>query len=186
MSEAGEKGDGVTESNGGPGEGARGSRMNEVDQDRATCFHEAAHAVFALRVCGGWVRHVDADEAFCASGVPNYGGEADRWREAMYTLAGRFAEQVDAWGETRSEPWDYLAEAHELGDLEPGSDAHGVAECFARADDPGEEYRAAVEDAKETVRELWPEITAVAEALRERRRLDGAEVARIIQREETV
>ncbi len=27
--------------------------MHEVDQDRATCYHEVAHAVFAVLVCGG-------------------------------------------------------------------------------------------------------------------------------------
>lgn len=160
-------------------------KRDEADQDRATCFHEAAHAVFALRVCGGWVRYVDADEYFCAPGVPNYGGEADRLREAMYTLAGPFAERLDAWGETRSEPWDELALLHETESLELGSDVHGLMTSLERADDPETEYRAAVEETEEQVRELWPEITAVAEALAKRRRLDGEEVESIINREET-
>jgi hypothetical protein len=32
-----------------------------VDQYRATCFHEAAHAVFALEVCGFSLQYVSAD-----------------------------------------------------------------------------------------------------------------------------
>lgn len=37
----------------------------DVDQDRATCYHEAAHAVLAVRVCGGVVECVDADGMYC-------------------------------------------------------------------------------------------------------------------------
>ena len=48
--------------------------------------------------------------------------------------------------------------------------------------DPEEEYTVVVSDTEETVRELWPEITAVAEILMERGRLEGDEVARIIER----
>jgi hypothetical protein len=39
-----------------------------------------------------------------------------------------------------------------------------------------------VSETEERVRELWPEITAVAEILMERGRLEGDEVARIIER----
>ena len=48
--------------------------------------------------------------------------------------------------------------------------------------DPEEEYTVVVSDTEETVRELWPEITAVAENLMERGRLEGDEVSRIIER----
>ncbi len=48
-----------------------------------------------------------------------------------------------------------------------------------------ESYARVVEDTEKIVRERWRQITAVAEALRERRKLDGEEVARIIEREET-
>jgi hypothetical protein len=48
--------------------------------------------------------------------------------------------------------------------------------------DPEEEYTVVVSDTEETVRDLWPEITAVAEILTERDRLEGDEVARIIER----
>jgi hypothetical protein len=48
--------------------------------------------------------------------------------------------------------------------------------------DPEEEYPVVVSDTEERVCELWPEITAVAEILMERGRLEGDEVARIIER----
>ena len=48
-----------------------------------------------------------------------------------------------------------------------------------------ESYARVVEDTEKIVRERWRQITAVAEALRERRRLDGEEVARTIDGEET-
>jgi hypothetical protein len=47
--------------------------------------------------------------------------------------------------------------------------------------DPEEEYSVVVSATEETVRELWSEITAVAEDLMERGRMEGDEVARIIE-----
>jgi hypothetical protein len=69
--------------------------MTEVDQYRATCFHEAAHAVFALKVSDYSLQYVSADESYCAAKYPVFSGYAEHWRRAMYSLAGRFAEQLE-------------------------------------------------------------------------------------------
>jgi hypothetical protein len=64
-----------------------------VDQYRATRFHEAAHAVFALAVCGFYLQYASADESYCAARCALiFGSFGHHWRSALYTLAGRFAE----------------------------------------------------------------------------------------------
>lgn len=157
--------------------------MTDEDYHRATCYHEAAHAVFAVRVCDGRVRYVDADEAYCAADFPVFRGWANSWRAAMYALAGRFAEQLEGWGETKPESWEEFSEGAEMeagGELVPG-DSYDLMESLREMGDPEEEYRIVVEDTEQHVRELWPHITAVAEALVVRRRLEGDEVARLIE-----
>ncbi len=157
--------------------------MTEVDQDRATCYHEAAHAVFAVRVCGGDVRYVDADEAFCASRFHYFGGWADSWRTAMHALAGWFAEQLAVRDEIRPESWEVLSEAAEV-EVEDGQqygDRSDLMDCLNEMGDSEEEYQTVIADTEKQVRELWPQITAVAEALKVKRRLEGDEVSRIIE-----
>lgn len=152
--------------------------MDKVDQDRATCYHEAAHAVFAIWVCDGCVRYVDADEAYCLAGLSNFGRWSEYWRKALQTRAGKFAEMLDAWKEVHPSPWEEFLVAAEMvstGELESCDDSDLVELVYAMSadygDEPEEEYRRIVEDTEEEVRRLWPEITAVAEALREARRL---------------
>lgn len=57
--------------------------MTEVGQYCATCFHEAAHAVFALDGCGFSLQYVSAGESYCAVRSPLSVGYADYWRSAM-------------------------------------------------------------------------------------------------------
>src|SRR3954469_23289463 len=81
----------------------------------AHCYHEAAHAVFAVKVCGGKVCYVEADDEWgeCSSSIPPGGGYANHMRNAMRCLAGDIAndlqiaaltgradeiEHVDEWG----------------------------------------------------------------------------------------
>jgi hypothetical protein len=158
--------------------------MTEVDQYRATCFHEAAHAVFALKVCGFSLQYVSAEEAYCAASGPLFDGYAEHWRNAMYALAGRFAEQLEIWGEIRPESWEAFSEGAEIAaeDEFIRGDTFDLMEHLYGMGDPEEEYPVVVADTNETVRELWPEITAVAEVLMARGRLEGDEVARIIER----
>ena len=161
--------------------------MHKVDQDRATCYHEAAHAVFAIRVCGGCVRYVDADEAYCLAGLSNFGGWAEYWRKALQTRAGKFAEMLDAWKEVRPKAWEELleiAEMVDMGEVESCDDSDLVKLIYEMSADSGyepeEEYWGVVKETEEEVRRLWPEITAVAEALQEARRLSGEEVEQIV------
>ena len=159
--------------------------MTEVDQYRATCFHEAAHAVFALKDLGFSLQYVSADESYCAARGPwVFGSAGHHWLRAIYTLAGRFAEQLEIWGEIRPESWEEFSEDAEIeaGDESIRSDTFDLMEDLYGIGDPEEKYPLVVSETEEKVRELWPEITAVAEILVERGRLEGDEVARIIER----
>jgi len=162
------------------------TNTNVVDQWRATCYHEAAHAVFALKVCGYALRYVSAEEEYCAASGPAWTGWAESWRLSMYTLAGSFAERIDLWGEVRPEAYEDILLGHEneleLGEPEERrSDDYGLVEALREMGDPEEEYRTVVQTTEETLRELWPEIAAVADALMSERRLEGDAVARIIE-----
>jgi hypothetical protein len=157
--------------------------MTEVDQYHATCFHEAAHAVFARKVCRFHLQYVSADESHCAAKFPVFSGYAEHWRRALYTLAGRFAEQLEILAEIHHESWEEFSEEAEI-EAEHESrrgDTFHLMEHLYGIGDPEEEYPVVVSDTEERVRELWPEITAVAEILMERGRLEGDEVARIIE-----
>jgi hypothetical protein len=158
--------------------------MTEVDQYRACCFHEAAHAMFALKVCGFYLQYVSADESYCAAKVPVFSGYAEHWRRAMYALAGRFAEQLEIWGEIRPDSWEAFSEdaEFEAEDESIRGDTFHLMEDLYGMGDPEEAYTVVVSDTEERVHELWPEITAVAEILMEQGRLEGDEVARIIER----
>jgi len=47
------------------------SREDEI-LDHAHCYHEAAHAVFAVKVCGGkvWYVKTDDERGECSSSIP--------------------------------------------------------------------------------------------------------------------
>jgi hypothetical protein len=159
--------------------------MTEVDQYRATSYHEAAHAVFALEVCGASLQYVSVDESYCAARIEMFFNSwGDHWRRALYTLAGRFAEQLEIWGEIRPDSWEEFWEDAkiEAKDEPERGDTFDLMEDLYDMGDPEEEYTVVVSETEERVRELWPEITAVAEILMERGRLEGDEVARIIER----
>ena len=165
------------------------TNTNVVDQWRATCYHEAAHAVFALKVCDYGLRYVSAEECYCASVGPPFVGWAESWRKAMHARVGSLAERLDLWGELRPEPYEEVLLGHELELGEPEerrSDDYALVEALfdmAREgpEKPEEMYWTVVQDTEENLRNLWPEITAVADRLMSEGRLEGDEVARIIE-----
>ena len=87
-------------------------------------------------------------------------------------------------GEIRPDSWEAFWEdaVFEAEDESMRGDTFDLMEDLYGMGDPEEEYTVVVSDTEETVRELWPEITAVAENLMERGRLEGDEVSRIIER----
>jgi hypothetical protein len=70
------------------------SRKDEI-LDHAHSYHEAAHAVFAVKVCGGKVSYVKTDDerGECSSSSPAGGGYANHMRNAMRSLAGQIAHE---------------------------------------------------------------------------------------------
>src|ERR671921_2674013 len=59
----------------------------------AHCYHEAAHAVFAVKVCGGkvWYVKTDDERGECSSSIPPGDGYSNHMRNAMRSLAGDIA-----------------------------------------------------------------------------------------------
>ena len=177
---------------------ATSSRKDEILY-HAYCYHEAAHAVFAVKVCGGKVSYVKTDDerGECSSSTPSVGGYADHMRNAMRALAGGIAQDLQIAAltgradEIEHVDWWTALEIAEIGDeVTFGSfeDYCNVVDSVQQmADDPfmgGEPEEVYGELFRETVaevRRLWPEITAVAEALRARRALNGDEVSRLIE-----
>ena len=168
--------------------------------DHANSYHEAAHAVFAVKVCGGKVWYVKTDDEHCecSSSIPaGGGGYADHMRNAMRSLAGdiakdlQFAALTGRADEIEHVEWGTALDITELGDEELfgsyGDFCNVVYSVTRMADDPfmggdpeevyGELFRETVGE----VRRLWPEITAVAEALQVRKFLNGDEVSRLIE-----
>jgi|SRR5215217_4663606 len=161
--------------------------MPNIDQDRATSYHEAAHAVFTLKVCSGVVRYVEVDEGYCATGLPGFDGRADNWRRALYTLAGSFAEQLGVWGEIRPEEVEEVLEAAELeaGDGDEG-DRFNLVALLGRIgansfEGLRDEYETVVRDTESEVRRLWSDIEMVAAALKERRCLEAHELEELLE-----
>ena len=174
------------------------SRKDEI-LDHAHCYHEAAHAVFAVKVCGGKVWYVKKDDerGECSSSIPPGGGYADHMRNAMRSLAGDIAKclQIAALtgraDEIEHVEWGTALDITEWGDEELfgsyGDFCNVVYSVMRMADDPfmggdpeevyGELFRETVAE----VRRLWPEITAVGEALQVRKFLNGDEVSRLIE-----
>jgi len=160
--------------------------MYEVDQERATCYHEAGHGVVAYLVAGYEVRYVCAGEwPECRVRARVFEGLAESWREAMYTLAGSFAEQFDIWGEIYPESFEDALEAASIESDEPEEgrgDHFELVECLAdMGGDLESNYYLVVQDTEREVRRLWPEIAAVAGKLLENGYLDGDECVRVIE-----
>ena len=174
------------------------SREDEILY-HAHSYNEAAHAVFAVKVCGGkvWYVKMDDERCECSSSIPPGGGYADHMRNAMRSLAGdiakhlQFAALTGRADEIEHVEWGMALEIAEMGgDVLFGSyeDFCNVVYSVMRmADDPfmggdpeevyGELFRETVAE----VRRLWPEITAVGEALQVRKFLNGDEVSRLIE-----
>src|SRR5215203_3946322 len=174
------------------------SRKDEILY-HAHCYHEAAHAVFAVKVCGGKVWYVKTDDEWgeCSSSMPHGDGYANHMRNAMRSLAGHIANGLQLAAltgqadEIEHGEWWAALEISEVGNEE----LFGCHEDFCNvvysvkqmADDPfsgGEPEEVYEELLRETVaevRRLWPEITAVAEALQVRKVLNGDEVSRLIE-----
>ena len=164
--------------------------MSDVDQWRATCFHEAAHAVFALKVCGFEVRHVSAKESVTAIRRRVLGGWSEHWRLATFTLAGSFAEDLEFEGEIRPEPFEEVLYAYEIESWESEENHSDISDLVEHLEDMGgnleENYDLVVEDTERELRHLWPEIRAVAEALVQRGHLEGKELAALITLQQPV
>src|SRR5829696_4052662 len=71
---------------------ATSSREDEI-LDHAHSYHEAAHAVFAVKVCSGkvWYVKTDDERGECSSSIPLVDGYSDHMRNAMRSLAGQIA-----------------------------------------------------------------------------------------------
>jgi len=174
------------------------SREDEILY-RAHCYHEAAHAVFAVKVCGGKVFYVKKDDerGECSSSIPPGDGYSNHMRNAMRSLAGEIAtdlqiaalngqaNEIDPveWGtalDITEDNDDVLFGCHE-------DFCNVVDSVMQMADDPflggepEEVYAELLRDTVAEVRHLWPEITAVAEALQVRKVLNGDEVSRLIE-----
>ena len=175
------------------------SRKDEI-LDNAHCYHEAAHAVFAVKVCGGKVSYVKMDDEHCecSSSIPaGGGGYADHMRNAMRSLAGDIATNLQIAAltgradEIEHVEWGMALEITEWGDEEMfGSyedfcnvvySVNQMADDPFSGGDPEEVYGELFRETVAEVRRLWPEITAVAEALQVRKVLNGDEVSRLIE-----
>jgi hypothetical protein len=165
----------------------------------AHCYHEAAHAVFAVKVCGGkvWYVKTDDERGECSSSIPPGDGYSNHMRNAMRSLAGDIATDLQIAALTgRADDiehveWWTALEITELGDdvlFGSYEDFRNVVDSVKQmADDPfmggepEEVYGELLRDTVAEVRRLWPEITAVAEALQMRKVLNGDEVSRLIE-----
>jgi hypothetical protein len=174
------------------------SREDEI-LDHAHCYHEAAHAVFAVKVCGGkvWYVKTDDERGECTSSIPPGDAYFSHMCNAMRSLAGGIATDLQIAALTgRADEIEHVEWGTALEITEEGNEElFGSYEDFCKvvdsvkqmADDPfmgGEPEEVYAELFRETVaevRRLWPEITAVAEALQVRKYLNGDEVSRLIE-----
>ena len=71
------------------------SREDEI-LDHAHCYHEAAHAVFAVKVCGGkvWYVKTDDERGECSSSIPPGDAYFSHMCNAMRSLAGAFEREI--------------------------------------------------------------------------------------------
>ena len=165
----------------------------------AHSYHEAAHAVFAVKVCGSkvWYVKTDDERGECYSSMPPSDRYSNHMRNAMRSLAGQIATDLQIAALTgRADEIEHVERGTALDITEVGNEElFGCHEDFCKvvdsvkqmADDPflgGEPEEVYGELFRETVaevRHLWPEITAVAEALQVRKVLNGDEVSRLIE-----
>src|SRR5215211_6183343 len=99
------------------------SREDEI-LDHAHSYHEAAHAVFAVKVCGGkvWYVKTDAERGECSSSIPPGDGYSNHMRNAMRALAGEIATKLQIaalrgqTGEIEHIEWGMALEIAEVGD----------------------------------------------------------------------
>ncbi len=174
------------------------SREDEILY-HAHCYHEAAHAVFAVKVCGGkvWYVKTDGECGECSASIPLGGGYSDHMRNAMRALAGGIAQDLQIAAltgradEIEHVEWSTILEITEMGDevsFGPLDDFCNIVDSVKQmaddpfmGDEPEEVYGELFRETVAEVRRLWPEITAVAEALRVRKALNGDEVSRLIE-----
>ena len=74
---------------------AKFSREDEILY-HAHSYHDAAHAVFAVKVCGGKVWYVKTGDELgeCSSSMPPGDGYSNHMRNAMRSLAGDIAKHL--------------------------------------------------------------------------------------------
>jgi hypothetical protein len=174
------------------------SRVDEI-LDHANSYHQAAHAVFAVKVCGGkvWYVKMDDERCECSSSIPPGDGYSNHMRNAMRSLAGdiakhlQFAALTGRADEIEYVEWGTALDITVFGDEELfgsyGDFCNVVYSVKQMADDPfmgGDPEEVYGELFRETVAEvhrLWPDITAVGEALQVRKFLNGDEVSRLIE-----
>jgi hypothetical protein len=174
------------------------SREDEI-LFHAHCYHEAAHAVFAVKVCDGkvWYVKTDGERGECSASSPAGGGYSNHMRNAMRSLAGDIATGLQIAALTgRADEIEHVEWGTVLGTIEMGDDVtFGPLDDFWNVvdsvkqmaadpfmgDEPEEVYGELLRETVDEVRRLWPEITAVAEALRVRKALNGDEVSRLIE-----
>src|ERR671921_570614 len=114
----------------------------------AHCYHEAAHAVFAVKVCGGkvWYVKTDGERGECSSSIPPGDGYSNHMRNAMRSLAGKIATDLQIAAltgradEIEHVEWGMALEIAEMGDeVTFGSveDFYNVVDSVQQmADDP--------------------------------------------------
>ena len=160
-------------------------------QGPGVCHHEAAHAVFA--------HHAKAPIDYVVVGEDSEAMSFVRYRrgDVLATslivagvLAGRYAEELAATGKEREHvPFERLRESFEEAlrtDKAPEGFEADEMQAFSmvmtldKAQREGA-YRGACAFAAEHVGLWWDEIDALAGRLLEAGRLEGAEVARVIQ-----
>jgi hypothetical protein len=177
---------------------AKFDREDEI-LHHAHSYHEAAHAVFAVKVCGGKVWYVKTGEEHggCSSSPLPGDGYSNHMRNAMRSLAGDIATRLQIAALTgRADEIEHVEWSTALEITEEGNEElFGSYEDFCNvvnsvkqmADDPfsggepEEVYGELFRETEAEVRRLWPEITAVAEALQVRKVLNGDEVFRLIE-----
>src|SRR5215208_1895268 len=165
---------------------ATSSREDEI-LDHANSYHEAAHAVFAVKVCGGKVWYVKKDDegGECSSSIPPGDGYSNHMRNAMRAIAGNIAGDLQLAALTgRADKIEHVEWLTVLDTIEVGDEVtFGPLEDFCNvvdsvkqmADDPflggepEEVYGELLRETEAEVRRLWPEIAAVAEDLQVRK-----------------
>jgi hypothetical protein len=162
-------------------------KEEEIEEMRVdTCYHEAAHAVFAYhaRLPIRQVYVTEELDAMCVSGVPVYPTPWQAMDQAVGAFTGVIADYRRRGWQWSPIPFDEFvseeASYEELSELE-GTECDElqalkmlrIAASAGYYGDLEACYTMAVASAARDVELWWPEIVAVAERLRETGRLDG-------------